>query len=34
VSQGEIVYGEYEFESPYWDDISEPAKAFVSQVGL
>jgi len=28
-----IVSGDYEFESPYWDEISNPAKEFVVQVG-
>jgi len=27
-----IVCGDYEFESPYWDDISMPAKDFVKQL--
>ncbi|ODM92777.1 Calcium/calmodulin-dependent protein kinase type IV [Orchesella cincta] len=27
-----IVRAEYEFESPYWDDISEPAKELVTQL--
>jgi calcium/calmodulin-dependent protein kinase-4 len=27
-----IVRAEYEFESPYWDDISEPAKELVKQL--
>jgi len=27
-----IMKGDYEFESPYWDDISEPAKEFVVQM--
>ncbi|OXA41744.1 calcium/calmodulin-dependent protein kinase type IV [Folsomia candida] len=27
-----IVYGDYEFESPYWDEISLPAKEFVKQL--
>jgi len=27
-----IVRGEYEFESPYWDDISKPAREFVVQM--
>lgn len=29
-----IVRAEYEFESPYWDDISEPAKELVTQVRI
>lgn len=29
-----IVRGEYEFESPYWDDISKPAREFVIEVNI
>lgn len=25
----QIMHGEYEFDSPYWDNISEPAKDFI-----
>lgn len=28
----QIMKGEYEFDSPYWDNISEPAKDFISQL--
>ena len=26
---GSFVSGEFEFDSPYWDDISDEAKAFI-----
>jgi calcium/calmodulin-dependent protein kinase I len=28
----QIMKGEYEFDSPYWDNISEPAKDFISHL--
>lgn len=28
----QIMRGEYEFDSPYWDNISEPAKDFISNL--
>ncbi|KAL3982886.1 Calcium/calmodulin-dependent protein kinase type 1 [Acanthocheilonema viteae] len=29
---GQIIRGEYEFDSPYWDEISESAKDFISHL--